>query len=114
MTQTTGEARDSLDGHDRRRLEAGMRRTGDARAFRRMQAVLLLARGVGAGEAARVTLLTRQSVYNARRRYLLRRDVADLEDAPRSGRPRTAAAVSDARIEREFRRDPLALGYLCT
>jgi transposase len=40
--------------------------------------------------------------------------VASLEDAPRSGRPRAAARVTDARIVREFRRDPLRLGYNTT
>ena len=32
-----------MDGHDRRRLEAALRRVDDVRAFRRVQALLLVA-----------------------------------------------------------------------
>ena len=37
-----------------------------------------------------------------------------LRDAPRSGRPRVAGAITTARLVREFRRDPMRLGYNAT
>jgi transposase len=37
-----------------------------------------------------------------------------LRGAPRSGRPHAADRITDARIVREFRRDPLRLGYATT
>jgi len=37
---------------------------------------------------------------------------ADLTDGPRPGHPPVAAAVTDARIVREYGRDPLRLGYM--
>src|SRR5262249_22060561 len=40
-----------------------------------------------------------------------RRQVEDLQEAARSGRPISAEKITLARIAREFRRDPLRLGY---
>ena len=115
MSTTRRGRRGSLDGHDRRRLDAALGRAGDARTFRRVQAVLLVCEGRSVSEAARVTRQTRQSVHNALRRYLRARDALDLADAPRPGRPRSAAPITAAaRIAREYGRDPLRLGYMAT
>jgi transposase len=47
-------------------------------------------------------------------RYLDHHRVADLYDASRTGRPRTAAQITKACILRELARDPLKLGYNTT
>jgi transposase len=103
-----------FDHHDRRRLTRALERTSELRVFRRIQAVLLVALGWALAEAAQVTGAGTWAVYDWVRRYLRDHLVASLEDAPRSGRPRAAARVTDARIVREFRRDPLRLGYNTT
>jgi transposase len=105
---------EALSGHDRRRVGAALERVRDVRAYRRLWAVLLVCRGHGISEAARLTGQTRQSVHNAVRRYSARRCPEDLRDAPRPGRPRVAGRVTDRRIVREYERDPLSLGYMAT
>lgn len=47
-------------------------------------------------------------------RYLKHHQVADLDDTPRTGRPRAAGAITEARLLRELARDPLKLGYNTT
>jgi transposase len=103
-----------FDHYDRRRLAQALERTTEARAFRRVQAVLLVARGWAIAEVARIAGACLAAVYHWVQRYLRTRQVASLEEAPRSGRPRAAAEITDARIVREYRRDPLRLGYNTT
>jgi transposase len=103
-----------FDHHDRRRLARALERASEVRTFRRIQAVFLVALGWAIAEAARVTGARTWAVYDWVRRYLRGHHVASLEDAPRGGRPRAAARITDARILREFRRDPLRLGYNTT
>jgi transposase len=103
-----------FDQHDRRRLARALECTTSARTFRRVQAVLLVARGWAVAEVARITGTRLGAIYHWVRRYARTRQVASLEDRPRSGRPRSAAKITDARIVREWRRDPLRLGYNTT
>jgi transposase len=103
-----------LDQYDRQRLAHALARATDLRFFRRVQAVLLLARGLSIPEAARITAARPGAVYRWLRLYLRTRQPGRLADAPRSGRPRAAEGITDARIVREFRRDPLRLGYNTT
>lgn len=114
MGRTRTPADVAFDRHDRHRLARAANACTDARTFRRLQAVLLVARGRAVPDVARITDLKPWAIYNWVRRYLADRRPQDLADRPRSGRPRAAAAVTDARITREFRRDPLRLGYNAT
>jgi transposase len=86
----------------------------DARSFRRLQAVLLVARGRSVPEVARLTDLKPEAIYGWVRRYRSDHQPEALTDRPRSGRPRAAPAITDARIVRQFHRDPLRLGYNTT
>ena len=103
-----------LSGRDRYRLRGALRTCTDVRTYRRLQAVLCMAEGRPASEAAALTGMARFTVYEQVRRYVRRRRVEDLADAPRSGRPSAAVAISDARIVREFKKDPMDLGYKAT
>lgn len=103
-----------FDQHDRQRLARAFQHATDVRAYRRIQAVLLVARGMSAPEVARIVGANTDAVYDWVRRYRRTRQPENLADAPRSGRPRTAARITDARIAHEFRRDPLRLGYNTT
>jgi transposase len=103
-----------LDQYDRQRLARALALGTDLRFFRRVQAVLLVARGLPVPEVARITAATPDAVYHWLRLYLRARRPDCLRDAPRSGRPRAAGGISDARIVGEFRRDPLRLGYNTT
>jgi transposase len=103
-----------LDHHDRRRLAAALRRAADVRTYRRVQAVLLVALGLPIPAVAGGTAASPGAVYAWVRRYLRTRRPDDLSDAPREGRPPTAETITGPRITREFRRDPLRLGYAAT
>lgn len=103
-----------FDQHDRQRLADALRRATDVRTYRRVQAVLLVARGHCVPEVAELTGAKTAAVYDWVGRYLRTHQPDRLADAPRSGRPRVATAITDARIKRRFRRDPLRLGYSTT
>jgi transposase len=103
-----------FDQYDRQRLARALARATDLRFFRRVQAVLLLARGFSIPEAAQITATKTNAVYRWLRLYVRTHQPDSLRDAPRSGRPQVARRITDARIVREFRRDPLRLGYNTT
>ena len=103
-----------MDGHDRRRLRRVLAETSDLRLFRRAQAVLLVARGGSGRAAAELVGATDRAVGLWVGRYLRRHRVEDLADAPRSGRPPAAGALTDGLLAREFETDPLSLGYRAT
>jgi transposase len=111
MEREDGPVEFKFTAHDRRRLAAALKRARDARLFRRLQAVLLVAGGEPVGEAARIARASRQSVYNWLRLYAASRRAESLRDGARAGRPRAAAELSGKRLLEELRRDPLALGY---
>jgi transposase len=103
-----------LDRSDRRRSERALARATDLRSFRRLQAILLVARGLPVPEVARITGAEPDAVYHWLRLYLRAHEPDCRRDAPRAGRHRAAGPITDARIVREFRRDPLRLGYNTT
>lgn len=96
---------------DLRRLVCSLSRTKEARVFRRLQAVLLVARGQTCAQSAHTTGLDRSAVYRLVHRYWARHQVADLKDRPRPGRPRSAPGLTRGKILQALRRSPLKLGY---
>ena len=103
-----------FDGHDRRRLARALAGCREVRAYRRLQAVMLVASGVSVSRAARLACAGWRAVHRWVEVYLGSRRVADLYDAPRSGRPPASGRITDARIVREYGRDPLRLGHMAT
>ncbi len=97
---------------DRRRLSQAAAQAVEARVFRRLQAVLLVAEGHHFDEAAQITGLSRRTVYYLVDRYLHWHQVTVLHDESRSGRPPAALRITRARILRELGRSPLRLGYM--
>src|SRR5262245_27666754 len=86
-----------FDRYDRRRLAHALQRATDLRLFRRLQAVLLVARGWAVSAVALLTGAKANAIYWVRL-YLEMHRTESLGDAPRSGRPRTAPRITDARI----------------
>jgi transposase len=111
MPRALRSAEFKFTARDRRRLADALKLTREARHYKRLQAVLLVAGGKSVNEVARLTGATRQSVYNWARRYAGRRRADALRDTARAGRPRAASDLTDERVLEELRRDPLALGY---
>jgi transposase len=97
--------------HDRKRLERELTETESARLFRRIQLVLLVARGSSFAEASFITGLCLRSAYNLVDRYLQFHSVASLRERKRSGRPPVASEITAERILAELRRPPLSVGY---
>lgn len=103
-----------LDGYDKRKLRSALPQVKAPRHLRRLQALLLLAAGRSLRTICLATHLTRQSVYNALHRYCRCHRVEDLADLPRSGRPRSAAGITDRHILAALQRDPRSVGFNAT
>jgi transposase len=97
--------------HDRRRLMAALQRARDARHYRRLQAVWLVAQGYSASTVTGLLRASRRWMTQVLARYRRRRCPADLADAKRSGRPRVAAGLSAQQLMGVLRTDPRTLGY---
>ncbi|MBN9682582.1 helix-turn-helix domain-containing protein [Corallococcus sp. NCSPR001] len=100
-----------LTAHDRRKLERALRQARDARHFRRLLAIKLIAEGKSPGEAAHLAALSRPAVYCWLERYLAERTPSALVDAPRSGRPRKAPRLTSKRLRRVVGTSPEKSGW---
>jgi transposase len=96
---------------DRHQLTKALAEVADARLFRRLQAVLLVARGRRFREVAQITGLGHRSVYRLVGRYLKAHRVGSLADESRSGRPLEAPEIKRPQILEELRHSPVELGY---
>lgn len=99
---------------DRQRLRDTLDEAKEARLYRRIYAVLLVAEGHAIGEAAERVRVDARSVRRWCHRYLEHRDLAALLDAPRCGRPATAVALESDEVAASLARDPRTLGYAST
>jgi len=96
---------------DRRRLKAAMRPVRDARHYRRLEAVWLVAEGHSVGATAHLLNASRRWVTKALARYRARRRPEDLAEGKRSGRPPVAPGLSRQRLTELLQTDPMSLGY---
>ena len=103
-----------LSGADRRRLAAGLETAREARVYRRVEALLLVAEGQSVAEAARRCHVDRSSVHRWLGQYGARRDVTVLADRPRRGRPRQSSQLTPRRLAAVLARDPRRCGYQAT
>ena len=86
----------------------------EARLYRRIEAVLLVAEGQPVSEAARRVRATRLSVRGWVERYLANHDAAALADRPRRGRPPSAPRLTPRLLAAALARDPRGCGYQAT
>jgi transposase len=103
-----------LDYSDRRRLDHALDHCEDARTYRRLQAVCLLAKGHSIREVAALSRCPRRSLYRWLGRYRRTGRPEALQDASRSGRPRQAPILTRGRIVAELKHKPWLLGYSTT
>jgi transposase len=99
---------------DRRRLMRAIPAAREARLYRRIEAVLLVAEGQPISEVARRVRATRLSVRSWVERYLATHDAATLADRPRRGRPHSAPRLTPRRLAAALTRDPRGCGYQAT
>src|SRR3954464_15029357 len=79
---------------DRRCLERALSVAREARLYRRIEAVLLVAEGQQIKEGGPRARATRFSVRGWTERYLATHDAAALADRPRRGRPHSAPRLT--------------------
>jgi len=103
-----------LTGQDRRRLGRALRERCDRRTYRRVLAILCIARGYWIQQVARLVGMRPRIIYQWLNCYRRDHRVEDLQDRPRPGRPRVAGRISNARIARELRKNPMRMGYATT
>jgi transposase len=103
-----------LSGADRKRLAVALEAAREARVYRRVEALLLVAEGQSVAEAARRCHVDRSSVHRWLRQYGAQRDAAVLGDQPRSGRPRQSNRLTPRRLAAVLARDPRRCGYQAT
>jgi transposase len=99
---------------DRRRLERALSAAREARLYRRIEAVLLVAEGQPISDVAQHVRATRLSVRRWVERYLAAHDAAVLADRPRRGRPHSAPRLTPRRLAAALARDPRGCGYQAT
>ena len=99
---------------DRCRLKRAITAAREARLYRRIEAVLLVAEGQPISEVARRVRATRLSVRSWVERYLATHDAATLADRPRRGRPHSAPRLTPRRLAAALTRDPRGCGYQAT
>jgi transposase len=103
-----------LNGADRKRLAAALETAREARVYRRVEALLLVAQGQTVAEAARRCHVDRSSVHRWLGQYSAGRDATALADRPRSGRPRQSSRLTPRRLAAVLARDPRHCGYQAT
>lgn len=87
-----------LSPKQREAVEATLRRGKSAvRVFRRAQALLLMADGVGAEDMARLLGVHVRTIFKWRKRFSSPDPASKLADAPRPGRPRALSRTPTAR-----------------
>jgi response regulator of citrate/malate metabolism len=87
-----------LDEADRTRLAAALAATREARVYRRLEALLLVAEGHSVAEAARRCRVNRSSVHRWLVQYKAEPEATALCDRPRSGRPRRHPRLTPLRL----------------
>ena len=100
--------------YDKLRLQKVLKKVSDKRVFIRLKAVLLVAQGMNTQAVAKLLDKSFQIIYHWVAAYLKQHCVEVLFDAPKSGRPLSAQAITGERILRELKRNPLQLGYNTT
>src|SRR3954451_5834701 len=103
-----------LSDADRKRLAVALETAREARVYRRVEALLLVAEGQTVAEAARRCHVDRSSVHRWLRQYGAGRNAAVLADRPRSGRPRQSSRLTPRRLAAVLARAPRRCGYQAT
>src|ERR671932_3070 len=103
-----------LDDADCKRLAAALAAARDARVYRRLEALLLVAEGHPVAEAARRCRVNRSSVHRWLAHYRAKHEATALIDRPRSGRPRLHGPLTPQRLAAALAHDPRRCGYQAT
>ena len=100
-----------FDCYDKSRLQKVIAQVQDKRTYIRLRAVQMVAEGELISNVAQLWDVTIRVVYNWIRTYVKDHRPQSLFDKPRAGRPRVAVQLTDNRIAKELKRNPMRLGY---
>jgi transposase len=100
-----------LSSRERRRLEKQLKKSRDARLYRRTLAVLEFDRGRSVTEISRILRVSRPSVYRWIERYREASDPESLLDEDRSGRPPVWTEECSDWLHSFLKRSPAEFGY---
>jgi transposase len=114
MRKQKSPAEFGFDRYDKGRLQRALKSVKDKRTFLPLRAVHLFIQGTSVEAIAKLFDKSIQVVYYWIRTYLKTHHPGSLFDAPKTGRPLCAQAITDKRILRELKRNPLKLGYHTT
>ena len=103
-----------FDRYDRGRLSRALTKAKDTRIYVRLKSVLLVAEGQQVSQVANFFGKSRRIVYHWITTYLKDHRPQSLFEGQRSGRPLSAQPITDSRILKELKRNPLNLGYPAT
>jgi transposase len=100
-----------FDRYDKRRLLRAVKAAKEKRLYIRLQAVLLVLEGMDIQKVAQLYLVSKRIVYSWLKVYLQHHQPSSLLDAPKSGRPPVAPAITPKRILQVLHQNPFSLGY---
>lgn len=100
-----------FDRYDKGRLQKVISQVKDKRTYIRLHAIQMVAEGKVISEVAQLWDLTPRVIYNWIKAYVKDHQPQSLFDKPRVGRPQVAVPITDARIVKELKRNPMHLGY---
>lgn len=100
-----------FDRYDKRRLQKAIQAAKEKRLYIRLQAVALVLAGMSIAQVAQVYSISKRTLYTWLQLYVQHHQPADLLDAPKSGRPPVAPAITPKRILAVLDQDPFSLGY---
>lgn len=100
-----------FDRYDERRLGKAVKAAKDKRLYIRLQAVLLVLKGMEIQKVAQLYAISKRIVYKWVEVYLQHHQPSSLEDAPKSGRPPVAPAITPGRILQVLDQNPFSLDY---
>lgn len=114
MQKQAGGVAFGFDHYDTGRLKRALKKITDKRTFLRLRAVLLVAEGMAVYAVAKLLGRTARAIYYWRETYLRTHNPEALFEAPRSGRPLAAEAITEERILTALKENPLHAGYQTT
>lgn len=100
-----------FDRYDKGRLQKIINQVEDKRTFIRLRSVQMIAEGKEIADVAQIWDVTPQIIYNWIKTYLKDHLPQSLFDKPKKGRPRVAEQITDNRILKELKGNPMSLGY---
>jgi len=111
MRKTLSPSELGFGKRDLNKLSKALTKVSDLRVYRRIQAVMLVAKGRKYSEVSQITGLSLSTVYNTINRYLTAHQIESLKDLQHPGRPKIGNGITKTRILRALQQQPFKYGF---